>query len=391
MPCVNRPPRARVDRIETVLNDNRRVSGPALKQITAAVTWLGLAVLAYAVYLVLLPFLPPLGWACVIAVFVHPAFERLVPRLGRSGSAAVTIVITAVILIVPSVLLTVSFAREMFDMATRLQDAMAGAEFSWVRRLWSDLTARVPTLAEVDLGAVATDGLRRAATFLMSESGAILTNIAAFFVDLVLALFAAFFILRDSDSIMRVVRSLLPMAQQQRESLIRNTGDLIAAGITSSAMVACVQGLLGGIAWAIVGLPSPLFWGVVMAFMCLLPFGAAVVYLPAAASLVASGSVGRGLLLAALGIGVVSLADNVVRPVLLSERVQINGLVVFIGLLGGLSAFGLLGIVLGPLVVATAQALLRSYVEAASEIVGPGPAPGDQTERRSGSNGPTSM
>lgn len=357
------------------------VSGPRPTQITAAIAWLGLALLAYALFIVLRPFLIPLGWACVLAVFVHPAHARLAHRFGTSRAAGITTVVTAIVLIVPAVVLTIAFAREMIDMATRLQEAITGTQFLGIERAWNELAARIPALAEVDLASVTADGLRRASTFLISEAGGTLTNIATFFVDLLLSLFAMFFILRDADVMMRAVRHLLPVEPAQRERMIRRTGDLVTAGITSSAVVAGVQGLLGGIVWALVGLPSALFWGVVMGFMCLLPFGAWIVYMPAALVLMTTGSVGRGLLLAALGVGVVSLSDNIVRPVLLSGRVRMNGLVIFVSLLGGLSAFGLLGIVLGPVVVATALGLLDSYVDATPHLVEAPPAGSDDFAR----------
>src|SRR5204863_8811535 len=108
------------------------------------------------------------------------------------------------------------------------------------------------------------------------------------------------------------------------------------------------------------------FWGVVMSICCLLPFGAWIVWLPAAIVLAAGGAVGRAIILVALGLGVVSGADNVLRPWLLSGRVHLNGLVILLGLLGGIGVFGMLGIVLGPVVVATALGLLEGYVNAKS-------------------------
>jgi len=179
----------------------------------------------------------------------------------------------------------------------------------------------------------------------------------------VLALFATFFLLRDGDAIMHGVRRLLPMAPNTREVFIQRTADLIAAGVTSSVIVASLQGALGGVAFALLGLAAPVFWGVVMALACLLPFGAGVVWLPAAIYLMATGSVTKGVVLIAVGAGLVGMVDNVLRPLLLSERVHMNGLVIFVSLLGGLNVFGLLGIVLGPIVVVTALALVQSYVD----------------------------
>jgi len=351
--------------------DNRSVTGPRLPQIASVLSWSGLALLAYLVFSVVQPFLIPLGWACVLAVLTHPLHARLVARMRPSRAAAVTTLGTAVLLIAPAVGLTIAFAREMVSIGTSMQHAFADGRISALQRGWDGLVARLPMLADIDLGAILADALRRTATLLMSESGAILTNVAVFFVDLVLALFATFFLLRDAPAIMRAVRRLLPMQRSERELFIRRTADLIAAGVTSSAIVAGLQGLLGGLAFAVVGLPAPLFWGVVMAFACLLPFGAWVIYLPAAILLAAGGAMTKAIILAALGLGVVSMVDNVVRPMLLSERVHINGLVVFVSLLGGLSVFGLLGIVLGPIIVVTALALVDSYVDAVPDEPNP--------------------
>ncbi|MGE0451119.1 MAG: AI-2E family transporter [Vicinamibacterales bacterium] len=355
------------------------MSPSELPQIAAVIRWAALALLVYLVYLVVRPFLVPLGWACVLSVLVYPVHARLRGRIGHSRSAALTTLTTAVVLIGPGVLLTLAFAREMVVFATSLQSSFAEGHATRLQEWWHELTARVPALATVDVAAVASDGLRRAATFLVSESGALLTNVAVFIVDLVLSLFATFFVLRDADAIMRGVRQLLPFESREREAMIARTGLLISAGFTSAVVVAALQGFFGGLAFMVVGLASPLFWGVVMAFACLLPFGAWVVYLPAAVGLVLAGSITKGLVLAALGIGVVSMVDNVVRPILLSERVHINGLVILISLIGGLSVFGLLGLVLGPIVIVTAVALVSSYIETKTiTIVPPG---GDGAER----------
>ena len=340
---------------------------PVTAQFSTALTWGGIALLGYLLYLVVDPFLVPLGWACVLAVLLGPVQMRLMQRTTRGRAAALTTLAAALLLIVPATLLSNAFAHEMVDLAQGLQASLAqGNTASW-QQAWDSLVQRVPYLSRIDVGSVAEDLLRRAASFLMAQSGAIVTNIAVFFVDLVLALFATFFLLRDSVAIMHAVRRLLPMDEAAREVFIARTADLISAGVTSSVIVASLQGLLGGILFAVLGLSAPVFWGVVMALACLLPFGSGVVWLPAALFLMATGSMTKGLVLIALGAGVVSSVDNIVRPLLLSGRVQMNGLVIFVSLLGGLNVFGLLGIVLGPIVVVTALALVTSYVEAVGE------------------------
>jgi predicted PurR-regulated permease PerM len=129
-----------------------------------------------------------------------------------------------------------------------------------------------------------------------------------------------------------------------------------------------VQGLFGGIVFAVVKLPTPFFWGVAMAFFSLVPVvGTALVWVPAALWLVFAGHWGRALTLALICSLVVGMVDNVLRPVLLHGRTQMNGLLVFVSLLGGLYVFGLLGLVLGPIIVATTASLLDAYTGASRE------------------------
>jgi predicted PurR-regulated permease PerM len=137
---------------------------------------------------------------------------------------------------------------------------------------------------------------------------------------------------------------------------------MLSATIRAGLLVAAVQGLLGGITFAILGLPSPVFWGVVIAFLSLLPiFGAWMVWLPAGIGLLLGGQVGRGVALLIAGLLLISAVDNVLRPILIAGRSQLNGLLVFISILGGMQVFGFIGLVLGPLTVATAAGLIRGY------------------------------
>ena len=323
--------------------------------------WLGLAVLGYLVYLVIRPFLFALGWASVLAVVFYPMHERLEQRWSPGWAALATTLAAAIVVVVPSLLVTVAFVREAIDAVNDLRRAFAQGQLAWLTNASASLMDGLPAVGRLDIAGMATAAAERGVTFLVSRTGFVLQNLATSLLTLVLALFATFFLLRDSDAIVDTIRRLMPLEPVRRDQLISRTRDLISAGVTSAGIVAAVQGLLGGMVFAILGIDAPVFWGVVMAVLCLLPFGAWVVWLPAAIVLMANGSVVRGLVLAGLGLGIISGADNVLRPLLLSGRARMNGLVILLGLLGGLSVFGLLGIVLGPVLVATALALVTSY------------------------------
>ena len=171
--------------------------------------------------------------------------------------------------------------------------------------------------------------------------------------QLFVTLFALFFFLRDANTIMQEVRRSLPFEDLRRERMIRQTHDLVYASIAAGLVIASLQGFAGGIVFALLGLGAPVFWGVMMGFLALLPFvGTWVVWVPAAIWLMATGQLFKGVVLAVLGVTIVGSIDNLLRPAILSGRAQMNGLLMFISLLGGVSVFGLLGLVLGPLVTA---------------------------------------
>ena len=328
-----------------------------------ALSWGLLALLLYLVYLIIAPFLIPLSWAGVLAVVFQPAHERLAKQLGRSRAAVISTLVITLLLIVPMVFVTSAFVAQALDAAGNLQRAFAEGQLAWIDRMWDTLQQRLPGSLQFDPSTLIAEGARRLPPMVLSQSGLFVRNVASFVLNLVVTLFATFFLLRDADKIMRVIRNLLPMTASAREATLHRTRELISIGVVSAGVVATVQGFLGGLVFAILGIDAAIFWGVVMGICCLLPFGAWLIWLPAAIVLAAQGSIGRAITLAVLGFAIVSSADNFLRPILLSEKVQMNGLVIFISLLGGITAFGMLGVVLGPVLVATALGLLSGYVD----------------------------
>jgi predicted PurR-regulated permease PerM len=155
--------------------------------------------------------------------------------------------------------------------------------------------------------------------------------------------------------------------------MLSDARNLIFASVTSSMVAAAAHGALGGIAFAVTGINAPIFWGVMMGFFSFVPLvGSALIWAPVSISLMASGHWGRGIVLVVVCAVIVGGVDNVIRPWLISGRAEMGGLVVFISVLGGIAAFGLLGVILGPIIVATAASLLDLYVPRAR--VGNSPA-----------------
>jgi len=331
-------------------------------RVRAAIGWVAVALLVYAAALTVKPFLAPLAWAGVLAIVFYPLFERLATRWSPGWSAATVTTIATGVVIGPLLVVSALFVREAVQASSLVQGAFQSRHAEWVQSAVDLIHTHIPIVERVDLAALAGDAAHRVALFAAAQSGIVARNVGSFVVDLVVALFATFFLLRDSPILMRTVRRVLPMDAENREALLSQMRQLVSVSVTASLLVAAVQGFLGGAVFALVGIRAPVFWGVVMAFFCLLPLGAWLIWLPAAILLALDGEVGRAAIVGGLGFGVVSAIDNVLRPALLSGGVQMNGLVILVALLGGISAFGLIGVVLGPIVFAASIALFKTYV-----------------------------
>ena len=327
--------------------------------------------LGYVFLRMLTPFLAPLGWAAVLAIFVYPWHERLVPQHGKTRAAALSTVVVTLLIVGPGLVILTAFVQESGAALSALDREAFAGPLAWLEQAWNRIRVLIPGSQSVDLRSLIEDVISKTGGFVAGRVGGLLADIAVLLFHLLVTLIALFFFLRDADPIMRDLRGLLPFEDLRRERMIRQTRDLVYASIAAGLLIAALQGLAGGLVFAILGLRAPVFWGVMMGLLALLPFvGTWVVWLPAAIWLVATGHVVTGITLAVLGATIVASIDNVLRPAILSDRAQMNGLLMFISLLGGVSLFGLLGIVLGPLVSAIVTGLFEAYTAPGELISG---------------------
>jgi predicted PurR-regulated permease PerM len=317
-----------------------------------------LAVLTFQLFQ---PFLVPLAWAGVLVICFYPAHATFERRWGPTRAAVLSTLSVTVIVILPMLLIFSTFVSEAARSLEGVPGMIATAQARLDQSEWKALLRRVPGAQNLDVATLVTSGAQRVTAFLTEQAAAVIQNAVLFLVYLGTTIFAVFFLFRDAPAIVRGIRQVLPMDDELREQLLEQTRALVIASVVSGLIVAAVQGLLGGLAFWALGLGAPVFWGVVMAFFCLLPFGAWIVWGPTALWLLVTGDVARGLLLTAVGVGVVSAVDNVLRPILLSGRSPINGLLLFISILGGVGAFGAVGLILGPILMATTVGLFDVY------------------------------
>jgi len=336
-------------------------------RLTTVVSYGVLLLLIYVVFRISEPFLSALGWAAILVIFFYPMHQRLTKRLSPAQASVVSTLAVTVLLIAPAIFLTTMFVRQAVSISRGVQHSFLEQHAPAIAAAWSWIAHHVPGMdPNANIFETLEQGIERQAGFLAERIGTILKNIASFIFDLFVMIFAMFYFFRDGGKVLRAVRSLLPFDAQHRDAMINQAGELITASVATSLLIAAIQGALGGLGFAIVGLPAPVFWGVAMAFFSLVPVvGSGLIFVPASLWLGFTGHWGRALLLVAICAGISTVVDNVLRPLLLGGRAELSGLVVFISVVGGINLFGMLGLVLGPILVAMAAGVLSVYRESA--------------------------
>lgn len=334
-------------------------------RLATILSYSALLLFGYLVYRIAEPFLVPLAWSAVLVIFFYPLHKRLARRWKPAWAALLSTLVVAVFLIAPTILILGLTAREGLEASAAVQKALLDPQ----GQMPSGLLERARHMLPASLQGVDFSGpLRRAAeetaAFLAGQVKAVLMNIFVFLFSLFLLLFSLFFLFRDGESILRGIRHLLPFDEELRERVMQETSGLIFASVAAGLLIAAIQGTLGGIAFAIAGIPGAFFWGVVLTFFSLLPVvGSALIWVPAAAWLAFTGHWEKGLVVVAICWGVAGTVDNVLRQLLLRNRTELNSLLLFIGVLGGVNVFGMLGLVVGPAILAAAFGVFRGYIE----------------------------
>ncbi|MGQ0522369.1 MAG: AI-2E family transporter [Betaproteobacteria bacterium] len=320
-----------------------------------------LVVVTVAFAWILWPFYGAVFWAAILAILFAPLYRQLAEKLRQRCSLAAfaTVLVIFLLVILPSALIAGMLLQEGFHVYEKVRSGewSLGDYFS---RVYEALPAWITTLLDrfqlTTLGEVQerlSAGFAKGAQFLASQALNIGQNTLDFVVSFFIMLYLLFFLLRDGGSLSHRIRAAVPLRDDLQQNLYGKFADVVRATIKGTIVVAIVQGALGGLMFWFLGIQAPVLWGVVMAFLSLLPaVGTALVWAPAAIYLLATGAVWQGALLAAYGVLVIGLVDNVLRPVLIGKDTKMPDYIVLLSTLGGMAIFGLNGFVIGPLIAA---------------------------------------
>jgi len=335
------------------------------------------ALALYACWLMLLPFVNVLAWAGVLVILFYPIHQRLVALTGRPGwSALLSTVIVIAVILIPLTLLTLVVAKEIGDVAKNIQGflgSLLGPHSPVIGRIMGWL-GRYVDIGHLDAQGYLLGRLNELSGTIVGRTLGLVGGVVGAIFQSVFIVFTMYYFFRDGDRIYDAMLDMIPLEAAQTRMIIDRAHEVIHASVYGVIVIAGVQGALGGLAFAILGLPSPLVWGVVMFFLSMVPLlGSPVVWIPTAIYLAVTGHWGKALALAGWGTLVIGTIDNFLRPKLVGARAGLHELLIFFSVLGGLRIWGALGVALGPVVVSITLALLEILrrVDSESQLAAP--------------------
>jgi predicted PurR-regulated permease PerM len=326
------------------------------------------AIVGYLLFRVLTPLAGALGWAAVLAFLLLPLREWLSRKLkGRKALAAGILTgLTPFFVMAPVALLGIAFAgqvgvllnymrgRSLLSYPEVLQKlesySVIGGAVHWARE-------NAPVSAEQVQGWL-TEGAQSVLKTAASMGGSVALGVFGTVVSFVMMLFLLFFFLQDGRAILTSLTGFIPVEPKRRAQLLKYLADVTRAVVFGSTATALVQGIFVGIGFAIVGLPSPVVFGVLATIAAFLPAGAAAILVPAVIYLMSAGRWGAATFMA-IWTAAMWVVENVLRPVLTAQRAEVSSLAIFVGAIGGAAEFGVLGLVIGPVLLSFTVALLR--------------------------------
>ncbi|WAS93778.1 AI-2E family transporter [Nannocystis punicea] len=345
------------------------------------VRWLillsGVALAFYLCWLMLQPFVKVLLWGLVLTSAFDPIHSKIRRRIKNQDLAALVSCFAVMLTIgVPTALIGLALVRELAPAFETLQAMISslldpnspviGKVTQWLSERGVDIEAvkrQAIEQAQAAMGEVTSNSI--------GYVRGILGGIAGVVIEVFFVFFTMFYLFRDGSKLWGALANALPLRGRTMNEMIVRVREVISASVYGVFVIAVLQGTLGGLAFWFIGLPSAVVWGLVMTFMSLIPLaGAFVVWVPAAIYLAVTGSWGAAIGLSLWGTVVIGLVDNFMRPKLVGEKAKLHELFIFFAVLGGLQLFGIVGLFLGPVILAIALALFDAFLHPDTSLKG---------------------
>jgi predicted PurR-regulated permease PerM len=315
-------------------------------------------ILGFLTYEIIKPFLVPIAWAIVFSIVFYPVYVfTLKFAKWKTAAALITLTIILVVILGPFSYFTYLLVVELKDLSGYLETE----KFEAVEGLLQHPSIKAVTSRTLSVFNLTEDKLKQAIVDNISKSGKEMigritkgaTNIVTVSLDFIFMVFSIFFFLRDGPEFLSKTRDYMPFSETQKDRLVKQIRDIVISTIYGGVAVSIIQGTIAGLTFFFLGISTPVVWGLATSIASFVPLlGAASIWVPATVYLFLSGAVLQGFILAIVGLLGISLVDNILKPIIIGGRTKMPILVIFFSVLGGIKLLGLIGLIMGPLVIA---------------------------------------
>lgn len=324
----------------------------------------------YLTYLILVPFVIPIFWATALVIIFYPYYTWLLRKSGNRSAAAslAACASIALFIMIPMMIIGAAMANELFGLYHWAEGYMAEVSGKahqsplFFLSKFESFIGRYVDISGIDLRGFFASAVREAAGYAGEGLRGFIKSFAGFLFNIILAFFAMYFLFKDGDRVLALIKDLLPLSESDKEMVMERNRSVIASTLYGGVFVALIQGILGGIAFWAVGLQAAIVWSFVMFLFSFIPtVGSAIVWLPASVYLLVTGHYEAGAGLILWGVFVIGLADNLLRPFIVSGKTNLHPLLLFFSILGAVHVFGFIGIIAGPLILCIGQTAIEIY------------------------------
>jgi len=327
------------------------------------------AIIFYLAFLVFRPYLASIFWGIILTMVFFPIYKKLSRKIKNNAVSSILMCILIFIIIIgPCIYIGVVLVDETVSAYHNIEKHIRSGEYQSLMNLtehhiFISLRQRIEQyvdLSELNIPSLILNTLNKIQSFMLSRIGSSIQRFSQFIIDFIFVFLTMYYLFKDGENTVKRFKGIIPLGKEQTDSILNQLKEVLQATMYGGLIVALLQGFMGGLAFLILGISSPVFWGALMALLSFFPLmGAWLVFLPAVVILLIQGYTVKAIILLIWGFGVVSMVDNFLRPYLVSGRTQIHPLILFFSIIGGLQIFGFLGIIVGPMLASTFVVLLN--------------------------------
>jgi predicted PurR-regulated permease PerM len=329
-------------------------------------TLLGLVVILFL--FLLKPFFFPLFWAAVIAGIFHPLYRRINRRLNRpSLSTLLIFLVIAVIILLPAGIVGTLVFNESIQLYQKVSPDQKNIDQGFQEIIGLIANNHLAHLLNIDESVLiekAAESLRSVTNYIFVNLTTLTQNTLGLLIQFAIMLYALFFFVRDGEKFLRTAMRILPLGMGRERLLYNRFVATARSTLKVTLIIGGIQGILGGIVFLITDIEGALIWGLLMIIMAVVPVvGCSIIWAPAGILMLLSGRIWEGFLILASGVLVISMVDNLLRPLLIGKHVEMHPLLIFLSTLGGIILFGFSGFVIGPIITSMLLAIWDMYEE----------------------------